>query len=227
MQQLPLGLSDPPPPTLDNFAPGPNAHVVGMLRQWLAGALAGPTLYLWGPAGVGKSHLLRAACDWLGSQGRPASYVAAGMALAREPADGLQLLVLDDLGALSVSSQATLFTLLNDAGRSGPRLLLAGDNAPSGLGLRADVSTRVSQGLVLQLRGLSDEDKREALRQHAGARGFDLAEDAAEYLLRHGRRDLPSLMRVLDAADRYSLQVRRTVSVALLREVLQRSEGEG
>jgi DnaA family protein len=45
--------------------------------------------------------------------------------------------------------------------------------------------------------------------------------DAAEYLLRHGRRDLPTLMQVLEAADRYSLQMQRAVTVPLLREVLQ------
>jgi DnaA family protein len=147
------------------------------------------------------------------------------MGLARELAHGMQVVAIDAVERLNGASQAALFTLLNETAAHGVQLLLAGGVAPTGLALRADVATRLSQGLVLHVKGLSDEDKREALQQHARARGFELGEDAAEYLLRHGRRDLPSLMRVLDAADRYSLQMQRAVTVPLLREVLQQATG--
>lgn len=226
MQQLPLGFPATLAPSLGDFAPGPNAHVIGLLRQWLAGGLAMHSLYLWGPAGVGKTHLLRASVDEVAGIGRAGRYLAAGMALAPECAMGLHLLAVDDVGQLAVPSQAVLFTLLNQAAEQGPRLLLAGDNAPAGLGLRADVTTRISHGLVLQVRALTDADKHEALRQHAQARGFELAPEAAEYLLRHGQRDLPSLMRVLEAADRYSLQEQRAVTATLLREVLQQDRAD-
>jgi DnaA-homolog protein len=225
MQQLALDLARAPVPTLDNFAPGPNAQVVGLLQQWLEGSLAASCLYLWGGEGAGKTHLLRAAVHQAAGQGRAARYLAPGMGLARGLAAGMHLLAIDALERMHAASQAALFSLLNEAAADGLQLLLAGEVAPAGLQLRADVATRVSQGLVLQVKVLSDEDKRDALRQHARARGFELGEDAAEYLLRHGRRDLPSLMRVLDAADRYSLQMQRPVSVPLLRDVLQRAQG--
>jgi DnaA family protein len=221
MQQLPLDLAQPPLPTLDNFAPGPNAQVVALLRQWLDGVPGAACLYLWGAQGAGKTHLLRGAVHRLAQHGQPARYLPPGMALARALADGMRMLAVDGVDGLDGTGQAALFTLLNEGRDSGLRLLLAGGNAPSALGLRADVATRISQGLVLQVKVLSDEDKREALREHARARGFELAADAAEYLLRHGRRDLASLMRVLDAADRYSLQTQRPVTLLLVREVLQ------
>jgi DnaA family protein len=226
MLQLPLDLAQPPPPTLDNFAPGPNAQVIALLRQWSEGKLASRSLYLWGPQGAGKSHLLRAVVGAHSREGRPVRYLTAGMGLARELAGGMGLLAIDDAGALSGASQAALFSLLNQGPDAELRLLLAGDNAPSGLQLRADVGTRISQGMVLQLRLLSDEDKQDALRQHARARGFELSAEAAEYLLRHGPRDLPTLMGVLEAADRYSLQTQRAVTLPLLREVLQQCGGD-
>ena len=40
--------------------------------------------------------------------------------------------------------------------------------------------------------------------------------------LRHGRRDLTSLLRTLDALDAASLERKRAVTLPLLREVLQR-----
>jgi len=43
------------------------------------------------------------------------------------------------------------------------------------------------------------------------------------YLLRHGRRDLPSLMAMLDSLDRASLEQKRPPTLPLLRELMQSS----
>jgi DnaA family protein len=78
----------------------------------------------------------------------------------------------------------------------------------------------LGQSLVYQVHCLSDEDKQRALIAHAQGRGFTLPVDAASYLLRKCKRDLSSLMAVLDALDRYSLEVKRPITVPLVREVL-------
>jgi len=43
------------------------------------------------------------------------------------------------------------------------------------------------------------------------------------YLLTHGRRDLPSLMAVLDHLDRTSLERKQQATLSLLKEALQLS----
>lgn len=223
--QLLLDLARPALPTLDNFEPGGNAEVLSALRAWLSGASPVASVYLWGPPGSGKSHLLRAAIADAAARGHAAHYLAAGASTLETPrADWLAA---DDVQALDAHAQAALFTLLDRAAAGELRLLLAGDNAPRGLPLRADVRTRIGAALVLQIKPLTDEDKVQALRRHADGRGFALTPEGAEYLLRYGRRDLPSLMALLDAADRYSLQTRRAVTVALLREVLQIADRGG
>ena len=58
------------------------------------------------------------------------------------------------------------------------------------------------------------------MRGHADARGFRLSQEVADYLLRHAERDMPSLLALLDALDRYSLANRRAITVPLLRELL-------
>jgi DnaA family protein len=73
---------------------------------------------------------------------------------------------------------------------------------------------------VYQVHSLNDTEKEEALKNHANARGFDLPQEVASYLLRHGRRDLPSLLAVLDALDAHCLRLKRTASVHLLKEVM-------
>jgi DnaA family protein len=221
--QLVLDLAPPAAPTLDNFEPGDNAEVLSAVRAWLNGASPQASVYVWGPAGSGKSHLLRAAIVDAAARGRHAHYLAAGASLPPE-ALRAEWLAIDDVQALDAETQAALFALLDRAAAGALRLLLAGDNAPRGLPLRSDVRTRIGAALVLRIKPLTDEDKVQALRRHADGRGFELAPEGAQYLLRYGRRDLPSLLALLDAADRYSLQTRRAVSVPLLREVLQLAE---
>jgi DnaA-homolog protein len=222
MQQLVLDLLRPPQPTLDNFAAGANDEAVSALRKWLSGNLQERCIYLWGPPGSGKSHLLRATVGAAQSAGYSAMYASAPAHESLEAAHGSPwLTAVDAADQLSDAAQAALFRWFHHPSETAARLLVAADSAPAGLTLREDLRTRLGAGLVFQLRLLSDADKGAALRAHAVARGFDLDPDLIDYLLRHAQRDLPSLMSVLDALDQYSLSTKRTITVPLLRELLQ------
>ena len=62
--QLPLGVRLRDDATFANYYPGANAAALGYVER-LCEADAGWTdslIYLWGAAGVGRSHLLQAAC---------------------------------------------------------------------------------------------------------------------------------------------------------------------
>ena len=226
MRQLVLDLSRPPAPTLENFAPGSNTEALAVLRAWLAETLDERCVYLCGPSGSGKSHLVRALAQALQETGRSVAQVEADDLEALESDAMLPSVVaIDDVQRLSATGQAALFRLFHRLRDDDVRLLVAGDVPPAGLALRDDVRTRLGAGLVLQLRLLSDQEKVEALRNHAAGRGFALLPEMSDYLLRHGRRDLPSLLAVLDALDQYSLQTKRQITLPLLREVLQQAQG--
>ena len=221
MKQLVLDIAPPPAPRLDNFVPGGNAVVLAALRGVLDGSAGERFVYLWGGSGCGKSHL---------STGFIAAAEAAGMRTCRitggqdacrsDDLVNCDLVVVDDVLKLDADSQIGLFDLINRFRDSMGLLLVTGPVAPMHLKLRPDLATRLWQCLVYQVRCLSDEDKQQALTAHAQGRGFTLPVDAASYLLRYWKRDLPSLMAVLDAVDRYSLEAKRPITVPLVREVL-------
>jgi DnaA family protein len=48
-----------------------------------------------------------------------------------------------------------------------------------------------------------------------------LSDEVIDYLLRHGRRDMPSLLAALAALDRLSLATKRPITVPLLKGWLQ------
>jgi DnaA family protein len=52
---------------------------------------------------------------------------------------------------------------------------------------------------------------------------LQLSSDVSEYLLHHGRRDLPSLLATLAALDRASLASKRPITVPLLKAWLKRT----
>ena len=247
MKQLVLDIRPDAAPTLANFVVGANAELVATLAhigQWhpaadteqetgdaprsppggnpaLRPVFPASHLYLWGPGGSGRTHLLRATVAAAAAAGRPAACLAGpavGDSLPDTP--GL-LLTVDDVEQLAPSGQIALFNAFNRARGTGQTLVLAGRAAPLHLGLREDLRTRIGQCLIFELRGLDDEARAAILATLAQRRGLPLSDDVTDFLLRHGRRDLPSLLAVLDALDAASLERKRAITLPLLREMMQ------
>lgn len=211
MSQLLLDIAFGWKPTLDNFVAGRNLELLSALRNALAGG-GERMFYLWGEAGSGKSHLLQ-ACKHAAMK-QSAKYTQGAAPQQAE------IVALDDVELLDDTAQIELFNLYNLMRDSGGMLLVSGTQAPLHLKLRDDLRSRLAWGLVYQVHLLDDEEKAQALALHAQAKGFVLPPEVTQYLLRHGRRDLPSLMATLDALDAYTLRLHRAPSVPLLKEVL-------
>lgn len=197
MQQLLLDIHPTARPTLDNFITGPNVELRAHLQDWLAGNTTETALYLWGPPGSGKTHLLQALT-------------------ATHPG----LSAIDDIDKLDEAAQIAAFDSFNHA-RAERRLWLAtGQDAPAGLNIRDDLSTRLGWGLVYRLLPLSDDDKQAALARHAHTLGFELDPAITAWLLTTQTRDLGRLLQIVEALNRYSLQTKRRITLPLLKEVL-------
>lgn len=215
MTQLLLDIAPDWVPTLDNFVAGRNVELLSALRHALAAAEDVCAIYIWGEAGSGKSHLLQATAGQAMTAGQSANYARAAVPQAAF------VVAVDDVEQLDDTGQVALFALYNSMRDSGGMLLVSGSHAPAFLSLRDDLRTRLGWGLVFQVHALSDDEKEQALRQHAEARGFELSDEVTTYLLRHGRRDLPSLLAILDALDEHCLRLKRAPSVPLLKEVMR------
>ncbi len=202
MKQLVLDLIPVPAPTFDNFVAGHNAEALNASKAAAFAGNAVKVVYLWGVSGSGKTHL--------------------AAALSAECAD---CEIVDNAERLTDLQQIALFNQINLAHEpdSARRVFVTGNVAPRDLPLRPELSSRLGSGLVFQLHPLTDDEKADALRAHAKARGFALRDDVVHYLLRHGRRDMASLVGFLNALDRYSLETGREITLPLLRELNQPS----
>jgi DnaA family protein len=122
---------------------------------------------------------------------------------------------------LGEAAQIALFRVFNAARLGELTLVLSGNEPPARLTLREDLRTRIGQRMIYEMKPLSDEEKSAALARHALLRGMRVDGSLVRYLLSHGRRDLPSLMAVLDSLDRATLEQQRPATLPLLKEVMQ------
>ncbi|HYD82283.1 MAG TPA: DnaA regulatory inactivator Hda [Paucimonas sp.] len=220
MRQLLLDLGAEEPQTLDTFVIGQNAELAALLARVDARAatdLSERFIYLWGDAGSGKSHLLRAlaaapGARYIGSDAAPGAFAHAPQ---------IQLYLLDDCERLSPECQIAAFDLFNQVRENGGALVAAGAVPPAAMAIREDLRTRLGWGLVYQVHGLTDDEKLAALTQAAAARGLALSAGVLPYLITHFARDMRSLSAMLDALDRYSLETQRPITLPLLRDLLQ------
>lgn len=213
-RQLILNIQPEAEPRFDNFLPGDNLELLLALDTLARAELKEFVVYVWGAPGSGRSHLLRATHSLARGETR---FCAPGDEL---PEEMPRLLVVDDVDGLDAEAQIRLFALINQARDGAGTVLAAGASAPTQLPLREDLATRLAWGLVFGLRPLNEADRATAIKERATARGIAMPDDVVRYLLTYGRRDLPSLLATVDALDDYSMSLKRTVTVALAREVL-------
>lgn len=216
MRQLALDISPRPHGGFDEFVTGPNDQVV----QWLRSvALAATPVYLWGPSGAGKTHLLRAAAARREDLGARAGWFDAGTALPWHFDPGWALVVLDDCDRLDAGRQQAAFALFVEATSHAVPWLAAGRCPPVDLPVREDLRTRLGWGQVFAVQPLAENETRAALRREADRRGIFLSDTVMTYLLTRYRRDLKHLMALLDRLDDFALAEHRPVTVPLLRRM--------
>ena len=218
MRQLILDLAWDPLPPFAGFLAGDNAAVVAQLRdqQW-----PGAPIYLWGPAGCGKTQLLRELQARAAEAGLVAQWFDASSPTPWELADDAALVLLDGVDQFDPARQHAAFTLFVDgATRLGVQFASSGRLPPVDLDVREDLRTRLGWGPVHAVRPLAESGTRDALHQEARRRGIVLGDEVLDYILARFARDLKSLMHLLHRLDGFALAEKRAVTVPLLKRML-------
>jgi DnaA family protein len=243
-RQFALDIGHVPKPSLNNFLTGENlalhSSLQDIVKSWAINSprvasenpLNRRWIYWWGHEGSGRTHLLGAIgsaaealnleyfpltpnepISWVGLEGKLPS-----LSTNNQPS----IITVDDVDRLDERLAASLFRILNAVQSSQAiHIFMAGNSAPGMLKLREDLRTRLGWGLVFQTHLLNDDEKIEALKEAAQARGLVLSPDVLPWLLNRFYRDMPNLMALIDALDAYSLETKRAVTLPLVRELLQ------
>jgi DnaA family protein len=224
--QIPLQLEPRRPDRFEDFVPGPNQNILFAIRQMLEEP--GSSLFLSGPEGSGKSHLLNAFCHAARERGLGAFYIALKhlpdeAAAGLEGLQGLDLVCVDDLDSVAgkpVWEQA-LFRCFNEVRAANGRLVVSSHMNLSSLHFDLpDLQSRLAWGLRMKLRYPDDEGKLQVLQQRAQALGIELPLDVQRYLIKHSKRDMGSLLTLLEQLKDSAFVAKRRITVPLAREII-------
>lgn len=213
--------------TFNDFCWGENTHVQESLFNTLDG-VGEPFIYLWGTKGSGKSHLLQACCQKFG-QTKTSIYLPLETLKSWDPTvlrelEMHDLFCIDEVDAIAGNPkfEEALFHLYNrirDHGKS--LLIMAGSTPPQQAHIKLpDLRSRLSSGLVMPLKELSDTDKFRTLTLLAKRRGFELTESVAQFLVNRSARNMHDLQHVLDKLDDASLAAQRKITIPFIKAIL-------
>jgi len=227
--------------TFDNFVVcGGNGAAYRFARLLAAGEEQN-LLYIYGPAGSGKTHLLMA----LGKsfydtihlpQAIPyvsfkeidelyrGEYRAEQASKLAERFSNAPILLVDDLHLIPDTPylRQELWQLFNDFHGAGKKIAITGLHPPKELPHLDDhLVSRLLWGLVAKVDVSDDASRRLILQKLAADRQVVLPDDAIDYLLAHTARDIESLIGALEEINRHALATGRKISARLAREALE------
>ena len=223
--QLPLALRLRPQQRLEDYIPGANGQALAALTGLLDAP--GPAqIYLSGPAGSGKSHLLAGLCAAAEQQGLSVAYVPLAEAAQLHPAmleglEAMDLLALDDVQAIAGQPdwEEALFALYNRARDAARRLAITADCGPAQLPIQLpDLRSRLAWGEPYHLQPLDDAGKLTLLSAEAERRGLELSAEVARYILDRAPRDLPNLLALMEHLDHAALAAQRRLTLPFVRD---------
>jgi chromosomal replication initiator protein len=203
-----------------------NAAALQFARRIADPSDAENLLYLHGPAGSGKTHLLQSIARSL----CPAAAETACYLTCRETFSALELaarfhgasaLVVDDLHLLpdEAALRAALWQLFNDFYSSGRKVALAGLLPPRELPHLDDhLVSRLLWGLVARVDATDDHSRRMILKKIADDRQVRVPDDVVDYILMTTSREVGALIAAFEALFRLSMAEQRRITLPLARQ---------
>tara|TARA_B100000768_G_scaffold179126_1_gene196171 strand:- start:725 stop:1321 length:597 start_codon:yes stop_codon:yes gene_type:complete len=198
MDQLLLDIQPPLIKSLENFVIGDNFEAIEILKKFISSKNP-QFLYLWGVEGSGKSHL-------------------------SDVVKKNNILVIEDIESTNDMEQVEAFNIFNNCKENGKKLFMTGSNSPNNMSLRIDLASRLSWGLVYQIKALTDDEKKLALLNHSKQKGMSSNIKIIEYCMKNLKRDLHYLIATLDALDNWSLKMQKPITIPLLKKLLEKKD---
>ena len=226
--QLPLALDLRHAPGLDDFVVGQNRALLEQLRRALDDD-GERLIFISGPTGSGRSHLLLGQCNAAEQSGLRCVYLPLHEKQELTPAvlEGMEqfdLLAIDDVDAIAGDTdwETALFNLFNRCRDNHRRLLFSATCGPTALAIDLpDLRSRLSWGLTIGLHALDDDGRRQLLHALAERRAMRLPDEVARYLLERASRHPRDLVELVARLDRASLAEKRHLTIPFVRGCLE------
>lgn len=226
--QIPLALALKEKPGFELFVVGENIEALQSLKSIAKGAKHS-CIYLWGQTGIGISHLLQATCILADETSLRIAYVPLNDQSHLDPQflenlDSMDIVCIDDIDIIAgiAKWEQPLLHLYNRLRENGCAMIMGAHTSPQALKFELqDLKSRMSWDLVYHIKSLDDSDKIEMMQRRAQARGFKLSSEVADYIVKRVRRDMPSLIALLDDMEKATLAEKRKLTIPFVKNLLK------
>jgi chromosomal replication initiator protein len=228
--------------TFDNFVVGPSnrlAHASCVAVSQSLGATYNP-LFLYGNAGLGKTHLLHAVCHEVRHRSGSASlqllsceefvnrFIRAieqgNISSFHSQFRTVDALVIDDVQFLRdrEQSQEEFFHTFNAIYNNGRQIILSADCPPAEIpSLEDRLVSRFNWGLVARIDPPSYETRVAIVQKKAHLRGLQVTEEIAEYIARQVQANIRELEGALTTIYALATTTHEPVTIELAQRALE------
>jgi len=184
-------------------------------------------VYLWGPKGSGRTHLLQATCQLAGVRNRSAIYLSFADVRSSHPSmldelDQMDLVCVDDVHALAGNQpwQEALFHLFNRCLASGTAMVFAAKTPPVELPIELpDLKSRLGSCVVYRIETLSDDEKIDCIKRRGAMLGLEMNNAIVDFLMQRGSRELTDLVEMVEILDKGSMAAKRKLTIPLVKAI--------
>ena len=227
LTQIPFKFDNFKKRDFDSFFQGENKDLLYFLNTMIK-TRSNNSIYIWGPQGTGKTHLLQAACKQANEMDWHVTYIPLEQYrdFSIDILDGLgklDLVCIDDLEFIidNIEWQQRVTLLFNEIRDNKNSIIISSKISPNNIKIGLDdLKSRLVWGHVFKIKAADDELKIKILKKEANERSFNLNDDVVEFLIRRSNRDLTSLIEILDEIDRSSLAAKRKITVPFVKELI-------
>jgi chromosomal replication initiator protein len=227
--------------TFDRFVVGPSNQFAAAAARAVSerpGVAYNP-LYIYGGAGLGKTHLLHAIAHRVKTDlPRPRvlymtteqfvnelinSIQSRKMEVFRQTFRGVDILLLDDIQFIAGKerTQEEFFHTFNTLQSSGHQVVFTSDSRPADIpGLEERLRSRFMQGLIADIQPPDLETRCAILREKARAAGWELPEEVVLFISRRVQKNVRELEGCLNRTIAYAQLKNSRINVDVVRLAL-------
>ena len=225
-EQIPVQFDFQSNQSFSTFYPGNNEEIINHLQKIFINNEQ--QIFLWGDRGSGKTHLLQALGQESNACNKTSFYYSLDTNNLPDPAmleglDNFDIVCFDNIEQIAGNTEweQAFFNFYNLHRDENNKLVVTAPCPPKYLAIQLpDLKTRMSWGLTLKLKALSDEQQLNALIYKANDLGFEISVKVGRFLITHYARDLPSIWVLLDKIEQATLAAKRKLTIPFLKQIM-------
>ena len=214
---------------INNFIICPSTEIIlKASRDFISGSDTTKTFFLWGKKGAGKNYLLHSINREFLEKKLHSAFISFENSLLDNPSvlDGLE-----DLDVIFIESmeqfpsskewELALFNLINACLLKDCKIFISSQVTAKHMEINlVDLKSRLLAFPAFELPEINEDEKLKAMQEAASRKGWELEDNVLSYILTHTSRNLSDLMSLMNELDTFSLEKKKKVSIALVRELI-------